>query len=286
MRGRWGEVPFAALTASLAVGISASTLLLQYWFAALALAMAILTGAAGLALARNRPGLCLGLALCALALGGLLLGLAERDGYSRDDVRALIASGSLPLAEQILLDGCVLEDSSRRGSDMLVLLELRGFRRNDAWISAQGIIQLRVTVPGDAGISGPDLRYGDRVRVWAECDVPRNFMNPGSPDRVGLLARRGIYLLARAKSPRLFEVLHQDFGTPWGRTVASVRRSLHDQILRLGQGVVLSAPRFCPASFSAIILICRRKHARSFKIRGLIMSSWFPACTSARLPGF
>jgi competence protein ComEC len=235
MRGRWGEVPFAALTACLAAGIAASTLLMQYWFAALALAVGILTGAAGLALAYSRSGLCLGLGLCSLALGGLLLGLAERDGYSRDDVRALIASGSLPLGEQILLDGCVLEDSSQRGSDMLTMLELRGFRRKDAWIGGKGTIQLRVTVPVDADISRADLRYGDRVRVWAECDVPQNFMNPGSPDRVGLLARRGIYLLARAKSPRLFEVLHQDFGTPWGRAVASVRRSLHDQILRLGR---------------------------------------------------
>jgi hypothetical protein len=187
MQGRWGEIPFAALTACLATGIAASTLLMQYWFAALALAAGILTGAAGMALACGRSGLCLGLGLCALALGGLLLGLAERDGYSQEDVRARLASGSLPLGEQILLDGCVLEDSSQRGSDMLTMLELRGFRRKDAWIACKGTIQLRVTVPVGADISGADLRYGDRVRFWAECDVPQNFMK--SCTRIS--ARRG-----------------------------------------------------------------------------------------------
>ncbi|MGA2259964.1 MAG: ComEC/Rec2 family competence protein [Acidobacteriota bacterium] len=235
MRGRWGETPFAALTACLAVGIAASTLLRQYCFAALAFAACALACSAILALIRSRFGLCLYLALCAIALGGVLLGLAERDGYARDDIRSLLAYGSLPLGERVQLDGCALEDSSQRGPDMVTTVELHGLGHKDSWVSCRGKVQLRVAVPGDPPIPGSTLRYGDRVRTWAECDVPRNFQNPGSTDRVGLLARRGIYLLARVKSPRLLEVLPQDFGTPWDRATTVVRRSIHGQLTRLGQ---------------------------------------------------
>jgi len=235
MHGRWGEVPFASLAASLAAGIAASALLVQYWFLLLALAAGALICAAGLALHHNRLNVCLSLCLCALALDGFLFGLAERDGYGREEIRALLASGSFPLGEQVLLDGCVLEDSSQRGPDIVTTVELRGFRRKDTWTSCRGTMQFRFAVPADTEIPGVSLKYGDRLRAWAECDVPHNFQNPGSSDRVGLLARRGIYLLARARSPRLIEVLPQDFGAPWNRAVASVRRSLHDRLRRLGQ---------------------------------------------------
>ena len=235
MPGHWGEVPFAALTACLAGGIAASTLLLQYSFAALALATGTFICAAFLAFVRGRLNLCLGLVLCALALDGLLLGLADRDGYARDDVRSLLSCGSLQPGEQVMLDACVLEDSFQRGPDVVTTIELRGLRRKDVWITARGRVQLRVAVPDDPQVPGAALIYGDRVRAWAECDLPRNFQNPGSPDRVSLLARRGIHLLARVKSPRLLEILPRDFGTPWDRATAAVRRSLHRQLLRLGQ---------------------------------------------------
>ena len=76
MPGRWGEAPFAALTACLAVGIAASTLLREYWFAALAFAAGVLAGTAILALVRGRLRPCLCLGLSAIALDGLMLGLA------------------------------------------------------------------------------------------------------------------------------------------------------------------------------------------------------------------
>jgi competence protein ComEC len=235
MHGRWGEIPFASLAVSLVAGITSSTWLVHYWFLVLALAAGALICAAALALHRNRLNVCLSLCLAVLALDSLLLSLAERDGYGREDIRSLLAAGAFPLNEQVLLDACVLEDSMQRGPDMVATVELRGFRRKDAWASCRGKMQLRFAVPADTEIPGVFLKYGDRLRVWAECDVPRNFQNPGSSDRVALLARRGIFLLARTKSPRLIEVLPQDFGTPWTHTVASVRRSLHDRLRRLGR---------------------------------------------------
>jgi competence protein ComEC len=226
----WGDTPFVALTACLAAGIAISAMRLPCSFAALAVASAALISAAGLALIRNRLGLCLCLGLCAMILDGVLLGLAERNAYSRDDVRSLLARGSLPLGELLLLDGCVLEDSAQRGTDSVTVLDLHGLRRKDSWAVCRGKVQLRVTVPADTQIPGAFLKYGDRVRAWAACDVPRNFQNPGSNDRVSVLARRGIHLLARARSPRLIEVLPRDCGTTWDHTVASARRVLRAQI--------------------------------------------------------
>jgi competence protein ComEC len=235
MPGRWGEAPFVALAVCLAAGIAAAALVLQYSFAALALAVGALVCAASLSLLRDRLRLCLCLGLCAIGLDGVLLALSERDGYARNDVRSLLASGSLPLGDLILLDGCALEDSSPRGPDTVTTIELHGLRRKDSWVSCIGQVRLRVAVPGDQQPPGNVLMYGDRVRAWAECDVPRNFQNPGSADRAGLLARRGIHLLARVKSPRLLEILPHDCGTLWGRAVAVVRRSLHERLMRLGQ---------------------------------------------------
>jgi competence protein ComEC len=227
---RWGETPFVALTACLAAGIAISAPRFPVSFAALAVASAALISAACLALIRSRLRLCLCLGLCAILLDGMLLGLAERNAYSRDDVRSLLARGSLPLGELLLLDGCVLEDSAQRGPDAVTVLDLHGLRRKDSWAVCRGKVQLRVTVPADTRIPEAYLRYGDRVRAWAVCNVPRNFQNPGSNDHVSVLARRGIHLLARARSPRLIEVLPRDCGTPWDHAVASARRLLRAQI--------------------------------------------------------
>jgi competence protein ComEC len=235
MPGRWGEAPFVALAASLGAGIAASAWIVQYSFAALALSVCALVCAASLALIRNRLSLCLCLGLGAIGLDGVLVAVSERDGYAQSDVRSLLSSGSLPLGSQVLLDGCALEDSSERGTETVTTVELHGLRRKDSWVPCVGQAQLRVAVPSDELLPESVLVYGDRVRAWADCDIPRNFQNPGSVDRIGLLARRGIHLLARVKSPRLVEVLPHDCGTLWGRAVAFVRRSLHERLLRLKQ---------------------------------------------------
>ena len=233
MRARWGEVPFAALAVCLGIGITLSRLIDDYCFCALAVAAGALIAASCAALMRNRPAISASCALCAIVIGGVLLALAERDAFPPTDVRSLLAHSALSTGKPALLDGCVLEDSSRRGPDFVTTVQLHGLRRNDAWIKATGTVQFRMAAPENAAAGDGALKYGDRIRAWAECDVPRNFQNPGSTDRVAIMARRGIHLLARIKSPRLMEILPQDFGTPWGRTIASVRRSLRAQFQRL-----------------------------------------------------
>lgn len=231
----WEESPFVALTACLAAGIAASSLIGQYFFVVLVLADAALIAAAWLALIRNRPDPCLALGLVAVLLAGALLGLAHRDGYPGDDVRALLARASLPLDELLLLDGCVLGDSVQRGPDIVTTMELHGVRRKESWIRCRGTVQLRMALPDEARSPETILRAGDRIRAWAECDVPRNFQNPGSGNRVGFLASRGIFLLARTKSAKLIEVLPRDCGTAWDQAAAAARRALHNQLQNFGR---------------------------------------------------
>jgi competence protein ComEC len=233
MQSRWEEAPFAPLTACLAAGVGAAIGFETFWFPAVIGSGLALLGAAAAAWAGNRLKTSLCCALAALAPGGLAMGLATRDRYPAADVRALLARASLPLATPLLLDAWVLEDGARRGPDLVTTLQLRGIRFRETWRTARGLVQLRISLPADAGETVLDVHYGDRVRAWAECDVPRNFRNPGSPDRAGLLARRGIHLLARVRSPRLIEVLPADAGNPWNHAIARVRRSLEAQLARL-----------------------------------------------------
>lgn len=229
--------PFVPLALCLAAGIASAGLVETYSFAALGTAAAAVICTAGAALARNRTNICFLFGLLAVVLGGLLLRLAERDGYAGGDVRAMVATGELPLSEPILIDGCVLEDGARRGADIVTTVALRGLRRQEAWAACTGKIELHVAALDDPQLPRAEVRAGDRVRAWVSCDRPRNFENPGSGDRVGFLARRGIFLLARARSPRLIEVLPADCGTPWERAAAAVRRWMRERLRDFGTQV-------------------------------------------------
>jgi hypothetical protein len=96
MCGRWGETPFAVLSGCLAAGIILSTPMAHYCFTGLAVSAVTFIAAAGLSLARNRPELSLACGWMAILIVGLMLGLAERDGFPDTDVRALLARGAIP----------------------------------------------------------------------------------------------------------------------------------------------------------------------------------------------
>ena len=117
---------------------------------------------------------------------GLLdsLGLSARDAIRDDDARALVRRNALHLGELVPFDGCVSEEVETSPLGSLVTLELRGFRLGDRWVACRGRGQLRIPEVDPASADRPPaLGYGDRVRGWAEWDVPRNFQNPGSSDR-------------------------------------------------------------------------------------------------------
>ncbi|MBM3790222.1 MAG: ComEC family competence protein, partial [Acidobacteria bacterium] len=231
---RLGEVPFFGLSSALAAGLAGSGAVLHYSFAALLLAAGLLLLAAGIALGRKRPVLALVTALGGVFMGGMTLGLARRDAPPRDSVASLLSRGRLPLGDVIEFDGCVAEEATERGSDMALLVDLRGLKLAGSWVPARGRVPVRYAIPPDPGTAvALPVDYGDRIRGWARFDVPRNYGNPGAIDFAGALRRKGIHVLARVRSPRLFETLAGDCGSLWGRTAASLRSRVQTHLARL-----------------------------------------------------
>ncbi len=223
-----------AVTICLALGIVLSRYVRGYSFALLAAASLLLICAAVLSLLRDRLRSALLLVLCSIVQCGLLLSLVRRDGYSQFDVRSLVSRSAFPLDESAGFDGCVIEETQKRGAETITTVALRAVRKNDQWLSCSGNGLLRMpAAPEDGSIPQSLLQYGDRVRGWATWHVPRNYQNPGSSDHVANLQRHGISLIGRAKSPRLLEVVPQDCAPFWSRATLCVRNSLRDSLRTL-----------------------------------------------------
>ncbi len=201
----------------------------------------MLACASFLALRRNRIALSLVAGLAAIAISGLLMALAHRDGFSDNDLRYLLARQAFSLNEPMSFEGCVVEDSARHGEDSVTTVELNAFLQRDRWVACTGKGILRVAQPGSDGSTerSADLMRGDRIRGWAVWQVPRNYENPGSSDRAGLLTRRGIFVLGRIKSTRLLEKISGGCSNPWTKLAAATSSHVHrslDPIAKIENG--------------------------------------------------
>jgi competence protein ComEC len=224
---RCSRAPFAPLTASFALGILLSSLHPRCSFLGLSIAAGALALAAAAAWAARRPRCGLLTSLLSILLAGAVTALAQREGIPADDARVLIGQGLLPLHELVQFEGCVSNEGTVQQEDVVFTLGMRAVNIGRLWKSCRGDALVRVPVPppGEA-VPGASVRYGDRLRGWAQFDLPHVFHNPGSPDRRQMLARRGIYLTAGVKSPRLLEVIPGDCRSPWIAAGAGARRHI------------------------------------------------------------
>jgi competence protein ComEC len=71
------------------------------------------------------------------------------------------------------------------------------------------------------------------VRGWAVWQVPRNYENPGSGDRVGQLARRNIFIVGRSKSIQLLETIPGDCSNPWIKLANTIRSQVRTSLAPL-----------------------------------------------------
>jgi competence protein ComEC len=236
---RLSNRPALAVALSFALGIGSSTFVIEYCFSGIAAACSLLIVASFLALHRRRMVLSLALGCCAIANAGLLMGWAARDGFSDSDLRKHISRHSLALNEPVPTEGCVVKDSEMRGEESEATVELLAFRQKGCWVRCKGKAILRF--PGrrtdDPQGSVFKLTRGDRIRGWATWNLPRNFENPGSTDRVALLARRGIFLIGRTKSLRLMETIPGGCADPWTRVANLVRARVQQSLESPGTGV-------------------------------------------------
>ncbi len=247
MPGRWGRTPFAALLSCLILGIATASLPAGYLFCMIAVGAAALIVAAIISLHRKHLSGALGLSLASIALGGFLNALAYRDGYPDHDIRARISRDEIPFDGFVPFDGCVSDDGQKRDGEIVNTIDLRAIRTGGGWSRTTGRMILRTP---ESTLETPEplsLREGDRVRGWAAWHPPRNFLNPGLSDHSAFLARRGVYLLGRVKSPRLLEVIPGDCRNAWGSLIFTLRNRVQatlEELSRRGkenQAAILSA---------------------------------------------
>jgi competence protein ComEC len=221
---RHSQTPAVAAAFVFSVGIAFSLICREYSFAGLVAGNLFLIIAAFLALRQDRLYLSLTIGLAAIAICGFLMGLAARDGYSGSDLRSHLARRSFPTNEPVSFEGCVVKESELRGDDSITTIDLTAFFQKDRWISCKGEGILKIAEQGkeNSPQAGLDLLRGDRVRGWAIWNTPRNYENPGSADNAGLLIRRGIFLIGRAKSFRLIEVIPGGCTNPWNAVANAV----------------------------------------------------------------
>jgi competence protein ComEC len=213
---RHSSTPAAAIAISFSTGIAFSLICPEYLFGALAAANLSLIGTSLAALYKDRLGLSLMLCLSAIMLGGMLMALAHRDGFSGSDIRSFLKQDTFPLNNPSSFEGCLISDFEKRGDDRTATIRLHAFLQKNHWIACKGTALLRIAELNEKVSSEPTTipMRGDRIRGWVTWRIPSNFENPGSADRKGSLARRGIFVLGRVKSPRLLEIIPGDCSDP------------------------------------------------------------------------
>jgi competence protein ComEC len=221
---RVSDKPAVAIAVFFSAGVACSLLCRDYSFAGLVVGCFSLIGASFLALRINRLALALILGLLAVAIGGLLMALAHRDGFPVTDLRFMLAQGVFRPNESLSFEGCAVTESQRRGEESFSTIELRGLLQQDRWVACQGKGILHISEPDREHSLAPtiNLTRGDRVRGWASWHAPSNYENPGSADVAGLLSLRGIYIIGRAKSSRLIEIIPGDCSDPWTKFAVAV----------------------------------------------------------------
>jgi competence protein ComEC len=214
---RQSDRPTAAIVFFFSIGIASSLVCRQYSFAGLFAGDAVLILAAWLAFLRDRVFLSLAIGLAAISMGGLLMALAQRDGFSNLDIRSHISRRAFPVGEPVSFEGCVVKESELRGDESAATVELSAFLQKDHWVLCKGKGILKMVEPAPTSPSGPgfNLLRGDKIRGWATWNAPRNYENPGSADSAGQLSRRGVFLIGRIKSLRLVETIPGGCGDPW-----------------------------------------------------------------------
>ena len=224
--------PVVTVTLFFASGIGLTALCSRYWFWGLAAAGMLLTAASFLAYRRDRILQASIIAQAAVLLCGFLTGFAHRDGHGTDDLRQLVCNQDFPLDEPVLFEGRITEGSPLFSQEILVVVEIQRFRKKSAWIigKGRGILRVAIADPSDRRKLQNSLVPGAALRSWAVWKAPINFENPGSIDRVSSLARRGIFLTGRIKSPMLIESISQISSNPLISFVNSVRKQVRDTL--------------------------------------------------------
>jgi competence protein ComEC len=208
-------VPAAFVAFPLFVGCAAGLILVDYATADFALrlaAAATLTLIAALAFFADACGTRCAVAIAAgCALSGMSMGLtAASAAYNPDLLSWFNQCGEQCRDHPVSVEGVLREDASISPAGVSLLLDARVVVDLRTGSGRRMIGGVRVNVAGVAAIDLFDVwRAGRRVRVPVLLRVPTSYRDPGVPDEVRGLARRGVVLLGTVKSGALVEVVQR-----------------------------------------------------------------------------
>lgn len=216
------RTPASLVALPLLIGVSAGLLLYDLAPDSLALCTA---GAALLSCVaafgsfghEDTPGVLIAVVLGCLFSGASLGLSAARAAYAPDLLTWFDARSEPEAGEPVVIEGILRDDASPGPLGVSLTIDVTRASSRDS----RGGVRLSVGgVPAAAAIA--TWRAGRAVRLPAILRIPTLYGDPGVPDDVRSLARRGIVLVGSVKSASLVEVLAK--GTPVEEAAASARR--------------------------------------------------------------
>ena len=209
-------------------------------------------------LGRSVVGRTLGLCLACAALGGLRL-LAVNGAAPPDDVQFLAGQGEL------WLEGLVVGDPKRTDEGQQITLQVMAAAVDGQAQPTSGLL-LAIAPPF------PAYRYGQRLIVSGELQLPRAAERPGSFDYRAYLARKGIFVLMREP---YIKVVGDSEGNALLRQIYALRERCRSVLLRtlpepqaaLAVGILLGLQSSIPAEIYAAFSATGTSHI-------LVVSGW------------
>lgn len=176
-----------------------------------------LVGAWGFLGNEDAPGVTTSVVAGCLASGLSLGGSAARQAYVPDLLTWFDAADAAARGEPVVIVGRLGEDASAGPLGWSLLLDVDEVRGRH---TSGGV---RLSVGGSAADAAAGAwRAGRRVRLPAILRKPTRYGDPGVPDDVRALARRGVVLIGSVKSAALVEVV--DAGSVVDEAAAAARR--------------------------------------------------------------
>jgi competence protein ComEC len=159
--------------------------------------------------------------VAACALAGFSLGLTDTRRAYRPNLLALFDALDPAARESpIVLEGVLRDDAAAGPAGVSLTVDVRRVMNGAAWNRTTGGV--RLTIVGTGAAQRMDAwRAGRTLRMPALLRRPTGYGDPGVPDEVRALARRGVVLLGTVKSGALVDVVTG--GSIAEETAATVR---------------------------------------------------------------
>ena len=157
------------------------------------------------------------------ALSGLSLGLvAARTAY-RPHLLILFDTLDPSVRDApVELEGMLREDGSPGSGGVSLSLEVKALVRGVDQRRTRTSGGIRVNVAGVAAVDRlKDWRAGRHIRAQVLLRLPSSYRDPGLPDEIKELARRGVVLLGTVKSASLVDVVAPGSICTLGKSLAS-----------------------------------------------------------------